>query len=239
MSSFNTIFFSFLGGILPALLWLWFWLKEDRLHPEPKSRIVLTFICGMLAVLPAIEIEKYFCYLINPAVCNGDVPRIAPGLLLIILWAITEETFKYVLAFLSSFWKNKNNNEPIDPIIYMITIALGFSALENVLFIFNPIISGQLLQSIMTGNSRFLGATLLHVASSAAIGVMMGLSYYKKPAIKKIFLCTGIIISILLHTLFNLLIIKLGNDLFFVFAGVWVLIILLIVLIEKVKVIRS
>ncbi len=232
MSSFNTIFFSFLGGILPALLWLWFWLKEDKLHPEPKSRIVLTFICGMLAVWPAVEMEKFLCYLMNPTACTGGI---APGLLLITLWAITEETFKYVLAFLSSFWKNKNNNEPIDPIIYMITVALGFSALENVLFIFNPINGGQLLQSIMTGNSRFLGATLLHVASSAAIGVMMGLSYYKKPAIKKIFLCTGIIISILLHTLFNLLIIKFGNDLFFVFAGVWVMIILLIVLIEKVK----
>lgn len=232
MSSFNTIFLSLIGGVLPALLWLWFWLREDRLHPEPKSRIALSFICGMLAVIPAIELEKFFCGLIEPEVCLGGV---MPGILLIVLWAATEEIFKFIATYISSFWRNKHNDEPLDAIIYMITAALGFSALENTLFLFNPIVSGYFLQSIMTGNSRFLGATLLHVASSAAIGVMMGLAYYKKPSVKKIFLVLGLCIAIILHTFFNLLIIKSANGNFFIFAGVWVLIILLIVLIEKVK----
>ncbi len=97
----------------------------------------------------------------------------------------------------------------------------------------------MIAQGIVTGNSRFLGATLLHTASSAAIGVMMGLSYYKKLKIKRFFLLTGILISITLHTIFNLLIINLEKDLFFIFAGVWILIILLIVIIEKVKKIKS
>jgi len=232
MSSFNTISLSLLGGVLPALLWLWFWLKEDRLHPEPRLRITITFICGMIAVLPAIGLEKFLCNLTNPLTCNGEI---MPGLQLIILWAIIEETLKYIITFFSSFWKNKYNDEPIDAIIYMITASLGFSAIENTLFLFNPIGSGYLLQSIMTGNSRFLGATLLHVACSAVIGVMIGLAYYKKPLIRKIFLFIGVVLSILLHTIFNLLIIRLGDDLFFVFAGVWVLIVLLIILIEKVK----
>jgi RsiW-degrading membrane proteinase PrsW (M82 family) len=232
MNSFTTILFSLLGGILPALLWLWFWLKEDKRQPEPKSRIALSFICGMLAIWPTIEMEKFLCRSIDPNVCIG---LITPGSLLIILWAATEELFKYILAFFSSFWKNKYNNEPIDPIIYMITVALGFSAVENALFLFDKIGTGLLSQSLITSNSRFLGATLLHVASSAAIGVMMSLSYYKKPSVKKIFLVLGLCTAIILHVIFNLLIIKLENGLFFVFAGVWLLIILLIVLIEKVK----
>jgi len=241
-SPFNTIFFSLLGGVLPALVWLWFWLKEDKRQPEPKSRIALSFICGMLAVWPAIWIEKQLCGFMDPAVCNANAVSgltPVPGLLLVALWATTEEILKYILALISSFWRNKYYNESVDPIIYMITVALGFSALENTLFIFNPISSGYFVQSIITGNSRFLGATLLHVASSAAIGVMMGLAYYKKPIIKKIFLFTGIALSILLHTIFNLLIIKLGSEKFFVFAGVWVLIVILIVLIEKVKKVKS
>jgi RsiW-degrading membrane proteinase PrsW (M82 family) len=230
--AYNTIILSLLGGILPALLWLWFWLKEDKRQPEPKSRIALSFICGMLAVWPAIWIEKNLCYLINPLVCTE---KIMPGPLLVILWAATEEIFKYIFAFFSSFWKNKYNNEPIDPIIYMITVALGFSALENALFLFKIIDMGVISQSVITGNSRFLGATLLHVASSAAAGVMMGLAYYKKPSIKKVFLGLGLCIAIILHIIFNLLIIKLEGELFFIFAGVWILIILLIVLIEKIK----
>lgn len=232
MNSFTTILFAFLGGVLPALLWLWFWLKEDKREPEPKSRIAISFISGMLAVFPAIQLERILCGYIEPSVCTAGLKS---GLLLILLWAITEEVFKFSAAYLSSFWKNKYNNEPLDAIIYMITAALGFSALENALFIWNPIDNGNFIQSIMTGNSRFLGATLLHVASSATIGVMMGLSYYKKLSLKKIFLFTGIVLAIVLHTVFNLLIIKLQSDLFLVFSGVWILIILLIVLIEKVK----
>lgn len=224
MSSFNTLFLSLIGGILPALLWLWFWLKEDRLHPEPKSRILIVFVSGMASVFLVLPLEKFAFMITSSSI----------SIITIIVWASIEELTKYAVAFFTAL-KKRVVDEPIDSVIYMITIALGFSALENALFLFNIIDGGLFAQSIITGNSRFLGATLLHVASSAAIGVSMGLSYYKKPVIKKIFLTTGIATAILLHTLFNLLIIRLENELFFVFAGIWVLIVLLIVLIEKIK----
>jgi protease PrsW len=227
MSSITTIFLSILGGVLPAVLWLWFWLKEDRLHPEPKSRIMLVFIGGMLSVFLVLPLER-FIYISMANI----------GMTTILLWAGIEEISKFIFAYIIVL-RNKVVDEPIDAIIYMITIALGFSALENTLFISNLVDSGMFSQGIITGNSRFLGATLLHVASSAAIGVMMGLSYYKKSKSKKIFLLTGLCIAVILHTAFNLLIIKLENDLFFVFAGVWILIVLLIVLIEKVKKVSS
>lgn len=224
MSSSNTIFLSLLGGVLPALIWLWFWLKEDRLHPEPKARVVMVFMAGMVSVFIVLPLER----LVFTATLSGL------SIITILLWAAIEEISKYVVAYFTAL-RNKVMDEPIDAIIYMITAALGFSALENTLFLFKIIDSDLFSQVIITGNSRFLGATLLHVASSAAIGVMIGLSYYKKPFIKKIFLGLGLCISIMLHTVFNLLIIKLSSDLFFVFAGVWVLIILLMVIIEKIK----
>lgn len=227
-SFFNTIIFSLLGGILPALLWLWFWLKEDRLHPEPKSRILIVFLVGMASVFLVLPLEKFVFLATSSSI----------SLFTIIMWAGIEEVTKYIVAYFSVLRK-KVVDEPIDTIIYMITVALGFSALENALFLFNIIDNGLLTQSIITGNSRFLGATLLHVASSASIGVMMGLSYYKKPIARKVYLSVGLVISILLHTTFNLLIIELENNLFFIFAGIWVLIVLLIVLIEKVKKINS
>jgi RsiW-degrading membrane proteinase PrsW (M82 family) len=228
MSSFNTIFLSLAGGILPALLWLWFWLKEDKAHPEPKSRIILVFIGGMISVLFVLPLEKL--------VFSATFSSIS--IITIFLWASIEELSKYIMAHITAL-RSKVTDEPIDAVIYMITAALGFSALENTLFVFNLVDSGNFIQSILTGNSRFLGATLLHVASSAVIGIMLGFSYYKKGSIKKLFLLTGIAASILLHTIFNLLIINQGDDLFFVFAGVWTLIVLLLVLIEKVKQVRS
>ncbi len=219
---------SLFGGILPALFWLWFWLREDRLHPEPKKRIVLVFLGGMVSVLAVLPIEKFMF-----GMALGSL-----SIFIIFLWAVAEEVFKYLAAYWSAL-RGKDVDEPIDPVIYMITAALGFSALENALFLFNVIDVGFLAQGVITGNSRFLGATLLHIASSASIGVMMGLAYYKKPAVKRLFLSIGIGIAILLHTIFNLFIIKLESNMFFVFAGVWVLIIVLIVLMEKIKAIRS
>ncbi len=224
MNAFNTVFLSLMGGVLPALFWLWFWLKEDRLHPEPRSKIIIVFLCGMASVFLVLPIEKF--------IFTATLPGIS--LITVLLWAGTEELFKYAVAYWSAL-KYKEMDEPIDAVIYMITAALGFSALENALFLSNLIDLGLVSDSIITGNSRFLGATLLHIASSASVGVMIGLAYYKKSWLKKIFLFTGLGLAIALHTIFNLLIIKFGSDTFLVFTGVWILIIFLIVLLEKVK----
>lgn len=228
MIPFYTIFFSMLGGVLPALFWLWFWLKEDRLHPEPKMRIAAVFLAGMASVFLVLPTEKFLF-----GFAHGDV-----SLLIIFLWSSTEEIFKYAAAWWQGLSK-KDADEPIDAVIYMITAALGFAALENALFLWNIIDVGLLPQSLITSNTRFLGATLLHVASSAIVGICLGLSYYKTAGIKKIFLFTGLSVAILLHALFNLFIIKFESNILFVFSGVWVLIIALIVLFEKIKRVRS
>lgn len=224
------MFLSLLGGILPALLWLWFWLKEDK-RPEPKLRLTLVFLSGMAAVFLALYLERSVFKLSS---------LLYPGISLvtIILWAVIEELAKFIAAYFTAL-RHKVTDEPIDAVIYMITAALGFSALENTLFLFRFVEADLLYQGLITGNTRFLGATLLHVASSAAIGVMLGLAYYKRPKTKKKLLFTGLALAVLLHTVFNLLIIKLENNLFFVFVGVWVLIVLLITLIEKIKKVRS
>src|SRR3989344_221087 len=51
---------SFLGGIAPALLWLWFWLSEDKKHPEPKLLILFAFISAILAVILWAALEELF-----------------------------------------------------------------------------------------------------------------------------------------------------------------------------------
>lgn len=228
MNFLSLISISLLGGVLPALFWLWFWLKEDRLHPEPRSRLILVFLAGMASVFLVLPLEQLALNLTGASMTT----------LTILLWAAIEEICKYGVAYWTAL-RCKDTDEPIDAIIYMITVALGFSALENSLFLSNLIDLRLFSDSIVTGNSRFLGATLLHIVSSSAIGVLLGLAYYKKAFMKKVFLFTGLLLSIMLHTIFNLLIIRSDNSIFLVFTGVWTLVIMLIVLIEKVKTIQS
>lgn len=217
-----------LGGTLPALFWLWFWLKEDKLHPEPKKRLVASFICGMAAVMLVLPIERYLYEWLGPAIT----------VITLFSWAAAEELLKFFAAYISGFFRNKSYDEPIDSLMYLISSALGFSALENAFFLLNIINSGQITQSIMSGNMRFLGAALLHVACSATIGFFMSLAFYKPRDVRQSVLVIGVLLAIALHTLFNSLIMRHEESLFFIFGGVWVAIVSLILIFEKVKTIR-
>ena len=125
---------AFLAGLVPALFWLWFWLREDNKHPEPYALIVISFIAGMAVVPLALPLQKLAIELYTDS--N-----------LILVWVIVEEILKYAAALIIVLW-NKEVNEPIDMVIYMIVIALGFSALENSLFIFSPLSSSSFVPSV-------------------------------------------------------------------------------------------
>lgn len=217
---------AFLAGLIPALFWLWFWLREDKAHPEPRALIATSFIAGMLIVPLVIPMQEY------------AIERFV-GDNLIFVWVIIEEVFKYSAALIVVLW-NKAVDEPIDAIIYMITIALGFSALENALFIYNPLRDGDYMNSFLTGNFRFLGATLLHVLASGTVGIAMALAYYARPALKVLVATFGLFIAIILHALFNFFIINAnGKTILGIFMFVWMGIIVLFLVFEKVKLIEK
>src|SRR3989339_1055094 len=67
MSETNILIFSLLGGIIPAFFWLWFWLKEDRLKPEPKLSLLSAFISGIMALFLALFFELIIYYLLADA----------------------------------------------------------------------------------------------------------------------------------------------------------------------------
>lgn len=217
---------AFILGLIPALVWLWFWLKEDT-HPEPAKMVTLSFIGGLLAVFIVLPLQKLvYDYVINQNILSFT------------LWAAIEEISKFVFIYFIAL-KNKATNEPVDDIIYLIIGALGFVAAENTLFLMEPIRNGDVLGTISSINMRFVGASLLHIMSSATIGISMGLSFYKNRITKIESLISGIILAIFLHTAFNLFIINgAAGNIFFIFGMVWVCIIALLLLFEKVKSIR-
>ena len=203
----TTLGYAFLGGLLPSLIWLYFLLKEDASHPEPKRLIVFTFIAGMAAVPLAIPFEQWSCANLNALLgCREDFN--AP---ILISWALIEEVLKYTLAAVFILWRRAVDEAP-DYVIYMITIALGFAAAENMLFLLTPLLDGQFALSLLTGNVRFLGSTLLHVIASAAIGFSLAFSTAYRPAGRTAAAAVGLILAIALHTAFNMLIINQGTS---------------------------
>jgi len=223
----TTLLYALLGGILPAILWLWFWLKEDSKKPEPTGLIMLSFVAGMVAVVIVFPLEK---------LAFSFFPE---GPTLIVIWAAIEEIVKFIaIGFVAL--KSRYFDEPVDALIYMITVALGFAALENSLFLLGPLLEGEVITGILTGNLRYIGATLLHVATSSTIGLALGLSFYKHRAIKLLSGFVGLVGAIVLHSLFNFFIINNnGEDTFLVFLALWMVVVVIIFFFERVKRIKK
>lgn len=272
-----------LGGIVPALFWLWFWLREDRLNPEPKSALLSAFLGGVAAVFlalffemiiyfllvdantaitiksPAIfwnflqnivdkydlinvqtqfwdHIQKFFNYFNIFSAYNIDIKRF---FLLVFIAPVTEESLKFLLTY-SICLRKKVNDEPIDASIYMLTAALGFAAVETALFLTDPLTKGNLFDTFIAGNFRSIGPMLIHLISSAVIGLFIGLAFYKHKSKKFLYSFLGLISAIILHGVFNFFIMlnsSTHNITFFWIAcfGTWLLLVILLAFFEKVK----
>ena len=213
---------AFVGGIVPSLLWLWFWLKEEE-GPEPKGSLTVVFILGMVSVILVLPIEKFI------------QTHVTSNVTQIILWASAEEALKY-LVVLAVLYKTNYPIRPVDWPIYLITSALGFAALENALFLIKPFSVNQELVALLTGQLRFLGSTLLHTVSSGTIGITIGISFFMNEIRREWFLLIGFLTAVALHSAFNFFIIRNGgNDFLKVFAFLWVVTIIIMLLFEKVR----
>lgn len=160
------------------------------------------------------------------------------GFILIVIWAAIEELLKLGMAWVVVL-RHRAVDEPIDIPIYLITVALGFAALENTLFLISPFSNGLFEQGLITGNLRFLGATLIHVVSSTIIASSLAFTFYKSRFKKVLYGFIGVILAVALHALFNFSIINTSADLLLtIFAAVWVGVMFLLLMLEKVKLLQ-
>lgn len=232
-----------LGGVIPSLVWLWFWLKQDRHYPEPTGLIALSFFAGMAIVYFVLPLQKLVVASITPIMNIADllaqkfslVPA-SEQTIKITLWAFIEEFAKYTTVFLIAF-KSKHFDEPIDAVVYLITAALGFAAMENTLYILKDIANKETLEMLVNGNMRFIGATIVHIVSSALVGIAIAFSFYAPRFIKFVAVAIGILIASLLHAYFNLSIMESDGTLntLIVFSKFWAAIIGIIILLALVK----
>jgi len=199
-------------AILPGLIWLLIYLREDA-HPEPNSMVIKVFLAGIISGFLALFFQKIFIDYFD-----FNILKFSPLYQLIIfnffVVSLSEELSKYLAARIKVF-KTQHLDEPLDIMLYMIIAGLGFATLENVFKLsdtqsINQIdsylestiglksISGILLMPIIT----FISSTFLHGLTSGIFGffIAMGENNLKH---KRVNFILGLILAITLHTIYN------------------------------------
>ena len=227
-SGFMIYFIYLIFGTAPSIIWLLFFLRKDA-HPESVRMVISVFLLGA-AIIPLVFIFE--CLPVGADFGTGDIkcfsslfflggkfPRLL-GLVLqtFLVVALIEEIAKYLIVRLRVL-RDPEFDEPLDIMLYMIVAALGFAALENILYLYSSgetflrqegataSFSTLLLIIFGTGFFRFIGATLLHALCSATIGFFIARSFCQVKYRKLLFLA-GFFFAVVLHGLFNLSIIN-------------------------------
>ena len=177
--------------ILPSLLIVLFFVKSDR-FPEPTSQIIKIFMYGIFLCIPA--------FLINTELGNLYANTgISEALISSFLSAApVEEVLKFTVLY-SLVYKMKDFNEPIDGIVYGVSVSLGFATLENIYYVY-------VLSDYFGTTSQGLAIlrSFSAIPAHGIFGATMGYFFMKYTFIKKennLALC--MIVPILLHGAYN------------------------------------
>jgi len=203
-------------GLAPSIIWLLFFLRKDT-HPESNKMILKIFFYGMLITIPAALIEIGIAIFL-------DKLNISPILILFLYWfigvALIEEFLKYLIVR-EKVLNNSEFDEPVDAMLYMIIVALGFAALENILVLLP---TGKFfLETLGISALRFIGATFLHALCSATLGYFLALSLFETKKRLRLII-TGLTIATLLHGIYNFSIIKIADNSYYIFITIILLI---------------
>lgn len=182
-----------LATILPSILIILFFVYSDKFK-EPRGQIIKVFVYGILITIPAYFLNTY----ISDFFYNNT--RVSEGLISSFLTAAPVEEGLKLSVLYYFVYKMKDFNEPIDGIVYGVTVSLGFATLENLYYVY-------LLADYFETTSMALAVirSFSAVPAHAVFGIFMGYFFMKYSFIKKgDNLFFAFVVPFVLHGCYNL-----------------------------------
>jgi len=195
------VIFSILSAALaPGLSLLTYLYLRDKYEAEPIHMVLKVFLIGIFLVIPIMVLQRG----IEIWLGQSDFT------MAFVQSAGVEEFMKWFVLF-HLLYNHTEFDEPYDGILYAGALSLGFATTENLLYsIFMPADFGAMLMR-----------ALLPVSGHMLFGVIMG--YYLgrakfSPTKKKrnFYLVLSVIVPILLHGLYDWIIVMREQDWIFV-----------------------
>lgn len=159
-----------LAFVISTGIWIYTIREKDKIEKEPLWVLVKTlFWGGILSILFATVIYV-IAFVINHGLVATEKGSIFEKFGFAMFVGITEETAKALAAIILTR-KLADFDEPVDGIIYGMTVALGFAAFENVQY--------MMASSYRVIFARHFLAVPLHITCGAIWGYGLALNKYK------------------------------------------------------------
>lgn len=214
------LFLSLIFAVIPIVAYLIILWRLDKYDREPIKLIFVHFFWGMTG---AVLIGGFLSFLINKFFELFVTNKIFVDLFASVLTAplIEEATKGFFLILTIS--KRKFDNLT-DGIVYGGSIGLGFGLTENFLYFFfststiNELLSLAIIRNIFSVS--------IHFISTAIFGCFLALSKFKSSREQILYLITGYIIAVFIHSLWNFMV---SFDLTYMFGLIFTIISLILI----------
>ena len=191
-------------AVAPGIAICIFIYFKDRYNKEPVVLLIMSFILGMLSIIPAIIIQLAFG---TSADKLGGASMASVALFAYGVVALSEEGSKFLVLRFYAYPK-KAFDDPFDGIMYAVMVGMGFATLENI---------GYVLQhGIGTGITRMFLSVPAHATFAVLMGYHAGLAKFH-PAKRSYYFLLAIVWPVIFHGTFDFFLF-LGNTLLH-FAG--------------------
>jgi protease PrsW len=178
-------------AIAPGIAICLYIFYKDMYNREPAFNLIISFILGCLAILPAIVFERYFSYVIDGTVTGVAIFSYA-------IVAFSEEISKFFgLRYYS--YRQRSFDEPLDGIVYSIMVSMGFATVENLKYVLKFAEIGQGLQ---VGLQRMFLSVPAHATFAVVMGYYIGKAKFNER--KRVrFMLAGILAAVFFHGTFD------------------------------------
>ena len=179
---------------------------KDKYKREPLGLLLISFILGMISVIPAIILEMSFGKYLEPGTAKT---LIETAIFAFFVVGLSEELSKYVMVRFFAF-KRVAFDDPFDGIVYAVMVGMGFATLENIGYVYQ--------HGIGTGIVRMFLSVPAHATFAVLMGYHIGLAKFDL-AHRRRHLFFAILWPVFFHGTFDFFLFK-GDTIFHVGAAV-------------------
>ncbi len=221
ISGMNMVLLLLLAVVPVILLCVFVFVRDKR--KEPVKTLFLTLLFGCLSVIPIMIFELLFDEMfptdeqhLLQYILNRDFISVFINVLFGV--ALIEEFFKWLVIMKTSYSRSVMD-EMYDGIVYGTFASLGFAVVENILYVISYANQFGLSYGFEIGLRR----GLISIPGHASFGIMMGffLGYAKLWKVRRnsgrtsLFMTLSLIVPILLHTVYDSLLMYNVNEVLF------------------------